>query len=102
MLVVPLYVIHVAVFLRNCYGWNSPNWLPSPTAGGQRPEMWQEPLEMSGFLQAQTRTSRPQRCAMDFRRSMISRRMEPEAHAPGCPPHGWPAARRQRMGPTAS
>ena len=45
-------------FLRGCYGWNSPNWLPPRTAGGQRPEMWQEPLEMSGFLQAQTRTSK--------------------------------------------
>ena len=58
-LVVPLYAIHAATFLRGCYGWNSPNWLPPRAAGGQRPEMWQEPLEMSGFLQAQTRTSRP-------------------------------------------
>ena len=51
-------------------GWpegNSPNWLPPRTAGGQRPEMWQEPLEMSGFLQAQMRTSRPWRWMWDRR-----------------------------------
>jgi hypothetical protein len=44
-------------FRRSPYGGNSPNWRFSRTAGGQRPEMWQEPLEMSGFLHAQRRTS---------------------------------------------
>ena len=37
---------------------NSPNWPSLATAAGTgRPEMWQEPSAMSGFLQAQTRTS---------------------------------------------
>jgi len=58
-LVVPLHTIHRTTFLHGCYGWNNPNWLSPRVAGGQRPEMWQEPREMSGFLQAQTRTSRP-------------------------------------------
>ena len=58
-LVVPLQVIHAATLLRGCYDWNSLNWQPLRIVGGQRPEMWQEPLAMSGFLQAQTRTSRP-------------------------------------------
>ena len=29
------------------YDLNRPNWLLSRVAGGQRPEMWHEPLEMS-------------------------------------------------------
>ena len=45
-----------ALSLHRCYGWNNSNWLPPRITGGQRPEKWQEPAEMSGFLQAQTRT----------------------------------------------
>ncbi len=57
-LVVSLHAIHSATFLRGYYDWNSPNWRPLQLVAGQWPEMWQVPLEMSGFLQAQTRTFR--------------------------------------------
>lgn len=58
-MVVSLETMHRATSLYGHYDGNSPNCLLPWAAGDQRPEMWQEPRAMSGFLQAQTRTSRP-------------------------------------------